>query len=70
MCYERRNATNPSAAMQAASDKRAARMLLAHKARINGEMVDATQSQVDTMLDTIKQMTVQASLSNMKKQLA
>ena len=70
MCYERRNATEPSAAMQAASDKRAARMLRAHRARINGEMVDATQSQVDTMLETINQMTVQAYLTTLKKRLA
>ena len=60
----------PSAAVQAASDKRAARMLRAHKARINGEMVDATQSQVDAMLETINQMTIQAYLSTLKKQQA
>lgn len=70
MCYERQNATKPNAEMQAASDKRATRMLHAHQARINGEMVDATQSQVDIMLDTIKQLTIQTSRSSRNKQLA
>ncbi len=39
--YEGQHAPERAPAMQAALDKRAARLLCAHKARINGEMDEA-----------------------------
>lgn len=56
MSYERQNATKRTPAMQAALDKRAARMLRAHEARIEGEMVDATKPDVDASLAMLNEM--------------
>ncbi|AUU05698.1 TPA: hypothetical protein ACT195_002044 [Raoultella planticola] len=56
MSYERQNATKRSASMQVALDRRAARMLRAREARLEGKMDDATKQDVDASLATLKEM--------------
>ncbi|QUE99340.1 MULTISPECIES: hypothetical protein [Klebsiella] len=56
MSYERQNATKRTPSMQAALDRRAARMLRAREARLEGKTVDATKQDVDTSLATLKEM--------------
>ncbi|HDS2562784.1 TPA: hypothetical protein QHU55_002539 [Klebsiella aerogenes] len=56
MSYERQNATKRTPAMQAALDKRAARMLRAREARLDGEMVDASKKTVDENLELLNRL--------------
>ncbi|HBQ8522766.1 hypothetical protein EYD25_20695 [Klebsiella pneumoniae] len=56
MSYERQNATKRTASMQVALDRRAARMLRAREARLEGKTVDATKQDVDASLAILKEM--------------
>ncbi|HHB6988732.1 hypothetical protein [Klebsiella pneumoniae] len=56
MSYERQNATKRTASMQVALDRRAARMLRAREARLEGKAVNATKQDVDASLATLKEM--------------
>ncbi|EMM0022545.1 TPA: hypothetical protein MNC12_002952 [Klebsiella pneumoniae] len=56
MSYERQNATKRTASMQVALDRRAARMLRAREARLEGKDVDATKQDVDASLAMLNEM--------------